>query len=166
MNLAQAMIEELTHEALATRKALARVPLEEQIAWQPHTKSMSLGVLASHIADINEWGSMIINGDKFVMNMEEYVPHVYTGIQEMLDGFDAKTAKLVEDLRGATGEHLAQTWSFYGGDTLIFSMPRAAVLRSMVFNHAIHHRGQLTVYLRLLNIPVPGTYGPSADETD
>jgi len=164
--IANALIEELTHEALATRKALARVPLAEQSEWQPHPKSMTLGVLASHVADINEWGSMIVNQDKFVMNMEEYVPHVYTDIQEMLDGFDAKTAKLVEDLRGATDDHLAQTWSFYGGDTLIFSMPRAAVLRGMVFNHAIHHRGQLSVYLRLLGIPVPATYGPSADEQD
>lgn len=163
MNIIDAMIKELQHEAIATRKVLERVP-EDKFGWKPHEKSMTLGRLASHTAEIPQWAGMTLNTDEFVFNPGDYVPWTAESSKQLLETFDKQLAAAVNAMQGVSNESLMQPWKFKKGDVVIFELPRVAVLRSMILNHIVHHRGQLTVYLRLLDVPVPSVYGPSADD--
>lgn len=163
MNIIDGMVAELQHESQLTRTTLERTP-EDKLSWQPHEKSMSLAVLGGHIAEIPKWVSIILGSDEIAFDPESYVPFVPATVAELLETFDNNLAEAVEAMAGQSNEHLMQAWQFRIGDQVMFEMPRVAVLRGMVLNHIVHHRGQLTVYLRLQDVPLPSIYGPSADE--
>lgn len=165
MGLSQALLPEFDHEINTTRRVLERVP-EDRLDWQPHPKSMSLGRLASHLGNLLHWGQVIVEQDSFdvapegkPLRMEPLKTR-----QEILDLFDQNAALARQAIAGAADEQWHQPWSLLQQGSNIFTQPKIGVLRGMVLNHLIHHRGQLTVYLRLNDVPVPAVYGPSADE--
>jgi len=155
-------LPEFDHEFSETRRALTRVP-EEHFDWRPHEKSFTLHELAAHLAEIPSWMGVTLHMDVFDLDQpyERVVPKTR---DEILAHFDRTLADAREALAGASGETLMQTWTMKKGGEVAMAMPKAAVLRSFIFNHNVHHRAQLGLYLRLLDVPVPGHYGPSADE--
>lgn len=162
MALNRALLAELEQEAKTTRKLLERVP-EQKFSWQPHEKSMSLGRLATHVAEMMGWLEATLNLNELDL-AGDYQPVVANTNKELVALFDKNLARCVELLNKATDEQLHQPWRLRKGDHVLFELPKIAVIRSMVFNHVIHHRGQLSVYLRLLDVPLPSIYGPTADE--
>jgi uncharacterized damage-inducible protein DinB len=163
MNLIDPILTEFSREAATTRRMLERVP-ENQLAWKPHEKSMSLGRLATHIAEIPGWVHGIINQDEFVMGVGAYSPPTAESVFEILDLFDRNVAVVSENLQDQTNEHLMAPWRLKKGDQVLMEIPRMAMIRTMLLSHIIHHRGQLSVYLRLHDVPLPSVYGPTADE--
>lgn len=166
MALNKALLGEFDHEMANTRKTLARVP-EDKFDWKPHEKSMTMGGLATHLANLPHWALETIGKESFDMAPPGAPPPRVAPARtrkEVLELFDGKVAAARAAIAGASDEHLKQPWSLLSGGQTVFSLPRIAVLRSLVMNHSIHHRGQLSVYLRLNNVPVPALYGPSADE--
>ena len=157
-----ALLAEFDHEIGTTRKLLERLP-DDRLAWKPHEKSMSFGGLATHLSNLPNWGAMILNEAGFDLadappNQEEK-----TSRADILAAFDAAAAHA----RGAiskTDAELLAPWSLKRGGQQLFTMPRATAFRTFVLYHLVHHRGQLSVYLRLNDIPVPAIYGPTADE--
>lgn len=162
MPLNQAILPEFDHEMATTRRVLERVPVEKS-AWKPHEKSMTMGQLATHVATIPHWGEAILGQDSFDVKTAPPTPNPKSR-EELLAAFDHAAAAARKAIAGASDEQLMKPWSLKNGDQAIFTLPRVAVLRSFIMNHQIHHRGQLSVYLRLNNVPVPSIYGPSADE--
>ena len=162
MPLSQALLPEFDHEMSNTRKSLERVP-EDKLSWKPHNKSMTMGGLATHLATINHWADAIVGTDSFDVSTAP-PPSEIKSRKELLDTFDQDTATARKAIAGASDEALMKPWSLKSKGNTIFTLPRIAVLRSFIMNHAIHHRAQLGVYLRLNDIPVPSIYGPSADE--
>lgn len=162
MNLNEPLLMELEHELNNTRKALERVD-ESKFDWKPHEKSMTYGRLASHIAEVPGWMEMILGQDMFEMESGGQAFNAKTST-ELLTTFDDGFAKAKEMLRKATNDQLMAPWVMKVDGNTIIDMPRLAVIRAWVFSHLIHHRGQLTVYMRLNDTPVPALYGPSADE--
>ncbi len=167
MAISQALLPEFDHEMATTRKTLERVP-DEKWDWAPHSKSMKLGRLATHLAEAPGWAIPTIGRAELDLSPPgapaPYQPVSTSNRAEALAMFDKNVAEARTAIAGASDEHLFQTWSLLMGGKAVFTMPRVAVIRSMVLNHIIHHRGQLSVYLRLLDVPVPSIYGPSADE--
>ena len=163
MSLSEPIAAELQREAATTRRMLERVP-EEKLEWRPHEKSMTLGRLAGHIAELPSLVAMTLTQDEVDFAAGNYQPFVASNVAELLEKFDGNVAGAVEALRGQEDEHLLKTWRLKRNGQVLFEMPRVAVLRSMGLNHVIHHRGQLSVYLRLLDVPLPSVYGPTADE--
>jgi uncharacterized damage-inducible protein DinB len=162
MTLAERLTPELENEIRTTRKLLERVP-EEKFTWAPHAKSMPLGRLASHVAEIPSWVTSAVQLE--ILDIDANTkPFLAASREELLSRFDSDSSEAAKALRSASDEHLAKKWTlkFQGQD--VFTTPREDVIRTWVLNHMIHHRGQLSVYLRLLDIPVPSIYGPSADE--
>lgn len=162
MAIKDALLAEYDHEMGTTRKLLERVP-DAQLAWKPHEKSMSLGGLATHLGNIPDWGGTILKDASFDLadapsNLEEK-----TSRAAILALFDESTKQTRALMDKSDAEYMAQ-WALKRGGQEMFSMPRVGAFKSFVINHSIHHRGQLSVYLRLNNIPVPAIYGPSADE--
>lgn len=162
MGMTDAMAMELEHEAGAIRKTLERIP-EEKYGWTPHDRSMPMGKLASHIAELAGWAVPTLQQDSLDLP-PEYKPWIAATSGELLERFDRNLERALKVLRGYPDHRMMENWTLTSGGQVFFSLPRAVVLRNMVFNHLIHHRGQLTVYLRLNGIPVPAVYGPSADE--
>jgi len=162
MAMIDGMLMELEFEAGNTRKVLERVPLEH-FDWKPHEKSMEMGRLASHVADIPGWVAMILNAD-FLDVDTDYHPFSASSTEELVATFDAKIAEAKSVMPGYSDEKLLQNWALRSGGQEMFSMPRAQHIRGFVLSHTIHHRAQLGMYLRLKDIPVPSIYGPSADE--
>ena len=159
-------LDELKHEAAGTRKALERVP-EGRNGWKPHEKSMPLGYLASLVATMPMWIDYMINRNELdfaPVGENKDKPKDWTKREELLARFDESVAKAVAALEGTTDEHLMTTWRLKAGSHLISEDPRYINIRHGVMNHWAHHRGQLTVYLRLNEAAVPALYGPSADE--
>lgn len=166
MSLAKMFLPELEHEAATTRKCLERFK-DDQLGWKPHGKSMSVGQLISHLAEIPGWTPATFHMDELDLSPPggpPYTPTLYASVAETLAAFDKGVAEAKATLEGASDASFGENWTMLFGGNKIFTMPRAAVLRTWVLNHLIHHRGQLSVYLRLLEIPVPAIYGPSADE--
>lgn len=162
MSIAKGLLAEFEHEATATRAMLSRVP--DKPDWKPHPKSMSLGRLAGHIAELTRWGATIAAQDEFVLDPTKYTAlSVRTG-KEAVAAFDQGMKDLKAALAGRTDAEMRKTWRMAVGDRTVVEMPRIAVLRNMVMNHTIHHRAQLGVYLRINDVPLPSTYGGSADE--
>ena len=161
--LNQSIIPEFTHEATSTRRMLEKVP-HEKADWKPHGKSMSLAKLAAHVANIPAWMSIILTSDEFDFAKAGYKEDAAASEEELLTVFDRKYRQALQDLQAASDETLRGNWTFRSGDHIIFTLPRIAAIRTLAMNHLLHHRGQLSVYLRLLDVPVPGMYGPSADE--
>jgi uncharacterized damage-inducible protein DinB len=163
VNLNQPIIAELEREAATTRKMLERVP-EEAFSWKPHEKSMSLGRLAGHVAELHGMFRAILTGDELDFASENYQPFAPANVSELLETFDKNVAEAVELLKAQTDEALMGPWRMRSGEQVFFELPRVAVIRSMALNHIFHHRGQLSVYLRLRDVPLPSVYGPTADE--
>src|SRR5262245_20320776 len=156
-----ALLQELEHEAQTTKRVLERVP-NDQLAWKPHPKSMSLGQLALHVATVP--GQVATIAAQPEVQAPQFTQPSATSSAELVPALDASVAKAKELLGGMDDAALGATWRLKRGDREILAIPRGAVLRSIMLNHWYHHRGQLSVYLRQLNVPVPSIYGPSADE--
>jgi uncharacterized damage-inducible protein DinB len=165
MNISQALMNELQLEAASTRKLLALVPADK-FEWQPHEKSMPLRRLAVHVAELANWPEMIVNKDELDLAAREYNPTPVSNTEELLDLHEKAVEKSVAVLRETSDEKLMEMWTLRKGEHIIFQLPKVAVLRGMCYNHTYHHRGQLSVYLRLLDVKIPGMYGPSYDETN
>ena len=164
MAIHHALIAELKHESALTRTMLERVPLNQK-DWKPHEKSMSLGRLAGHVADCMAWVSAIRHIDDFNFARDyTFSAGTPSDSEELLQKFDAYLTRALEDLAAMTDEDFDRTWTVSAGEQVMFRLPKKVAVRGWAFSHMIHHRGQLSVYLRLLNVPVPGMYGPSADE--
>jgi uncharacterized damage-inducible protein DinB len=153
---------DLEHELANTRRVLERVP-DEHWDWQPHEKSMTLGRIAGHLATLPWLGTQVLETDELDVRGAPRPP-APANREEVLRTFDETSSALVAAVNGAPREAWGQTWKLKAGGQVFLSLPRAGALRAMYISHTIHHRGQLTVYLRLLGVPVPGMYGPSADE--
>ncbi len=166
MSLNQPLLAEFDHEMASTRRLLERVT-DTSLSWGPHPKSMNMARLASHVAELPGWVGFTVQTAELDLNPpggEPYNPKIHSNVQELLESFDSNVAGARKALEGATDEVLFEPWTLKNAGHAIFTMPKVACLRSFCFNHLIHHRGQLSVYLRLNDIPVPGMYGPSADE--
>lgn len=163
MAIKDALIAELKHESSMTRKMLEKVPLEKK-DWKPHEKSMTLGRLATHVAEIPHWISRIITIDDFDFAVQGFSSQVASSGEELLTIFQEKLNKAIADLETMSDEDFNKTWVVRRGDQMRNELPKKVAVRGWGFNHMVHHRGQLSVYLRLLDVPVPGMYGPSADE--
>jgi uncharacterized damage-inducible protein DinB len=162
MAIADALLPEFDHEVATTRKLLERVP-DDKFDWKPHERSMSLGQLASHVATLPGWGSMTMGQSEFDLATGP-PPVAAKNNQELVATFDRITAETRAAIAGKPDAEFMAPWSLKHTGKTIFTMPKAAVMRSFVLNHLIHHRGQLSVYLRLNDVPLPSIYGPSADE--
>lgn len=162
MALNQALLPEFDHEMQNTRRALERVP-ENKFGWKPHQKSMTLGGLATHLATVSGWVTDILGMDSFDVSTAPPTQELKSR-NEVLAAFDKNVASARKAIAGADDAQLMKPWSLVSGSKTMFTMPRIAILRGFIMNHMIHHRGQLTVYLRLNDVPVPSIYGPSADE--
>lgn len=168
MKMGERMLPEFDHEMANTRKTLERVP-ENRFTWKPHEKSMPMGRLASHVAEIPGWVPFTLEGDSFDSHPpgaeSAYHPMLATSSKELLETFDRNIAAARAALAAIGDDKVMQPWSLLSGGKPVFTLPKIAVIRSFIMNHMIHHRAQLGVYLRLNDIPVPSIYGPSADES-
>ena len=160
--LQTAMGQELKRELAITRRVLERAP-SEHFGWKPHPKSMSLGALASHMATLIGFLEMSLGGSELDMATMQW-PAPPTTTDEVLRHFDVNAENLHKALADVDDETFQAIWTLRRGDQTLMALPRSMVARTLVLNHLIHHRGQMSVYLRLLDIPVPAIYGGSADE--
>lgn len=158
-----ALIAEIKQEAISTRKMLERIPMDKY-NWKPHEKSMTLGRLTQHVVDIINWVAVTAAQDELNFADGYERPKDAETNEELLGTFNANIEKAIKALEGTDDDKMRQNWTLRNGDHVIFTMPRTVVFRSFCLNHFIHHRAQLSVYLRLLNVPLPNIYGPSADE--
>ncbi|MES1243327.1 MAG: DinB family protein [Acidobacteriota bacterium] len=167
MAIKDSILPEYDHEMATTRKLLERVP-EDKKDWQPHPKSMTLGRLSQHLATLPNWVNATMGQTELHMNPPggpAYTPPEFESTASALATFDEHVKAGREAIAAAEDKDFMVPWTFKNAGHTIFTMPRVAVLRSFVTNHIIHHRGQLSVYLRLNDVPVPSIYGPSADES-
>lgn len=163
MSLNKSLIAELQHEAASTRKLLLSVPTE-LFSWQPHDKSMTMERLAKHVADLQGWALLILAADETDMAARVNPITAATTTEEFVAIMDENVEQSIVALENATDEELNKKWLMRRGEMIIRELPKFAGIRFMMMNHLIHHRGQLSVYLRLNDIHVPGLYGPSADD--
>lgn len=166
MTIAETLLPELDHEAGVTRRLLARVP-EARHDWKPHPRSFSLGALAVHTANLPTWGRMTLETLVFDLDAPgtpPLDPAQFPTTASVLALFDDAASRFRAALASASDGELLVGWTLKKDGAPVFTMPRVSVLRTMVMNHGVHHRGQLSVYLRMLDVPVPSIYGPSADE--
>lgn len=164
MNIGHQLLAELVHEAQTTKKFLALVP-SEKLDWAPHEKSMKLGTLAQHIAEIHGWAKEIIAADELDFATMEYKPEPIKDANDAVERMEKGLAVSKDLLSSASNEDMGKPWTMRQGEQIFFTLPKQVVYRTWVLNHIIHHRAQLGVYYRLLGIAVPGSYGPSADES-
>lgn len=162
MPMSDALLPEFDHEMTLTRTLLERVP-EDRLPWKPHLKSMSIGGLATHLSNLPWWGEITLLQPEFDLASSPPQPEA-TSRAQILETFDRNVSATRAALVGKSDAELMAPWALKRSGQTIFSMPKAAVWRSFVLSHVVHHRGQLSVYLRLLDVPVPSIYGPSADE--
>ena len=164
MKIIESLIQEFAHETQTTRKHLERLP-GDKLDWRPHEKSFTLGGLASHIVECIGWTASIFNADEFNVDPAMYRPYEASSAADLLAAFDDKVAAGQLALGSVADAALMEPWRLKIRGRVRFEKTKAAVFRDFTLSHLIHHRGQLSVYLRLLNVPVPGSYGPTADET-
>ena len=167
MTIGQTMLGEFDQEMQNTRKVLERCP-DEKWNWKPHDKSGTVGWYAGHIATMPGWTAVTLNTEQLdyaPVDGPAYTPPKIENHNQALAEFDKNVAEARAALAGISDAEMVKGWKLLAGGKEIFTMPRVACIRGMVLNHLIHHRAQLTVYFRLIGIPVPGLYGPSADET-
>lgn len=164
MAIKDALLPEFDHEMGTTRRLLERTPSAE-FEWRPHEKSFNLGQLASHVSNIPHWCEAILQTTVFdILSAGETRPHPPASAADLLSHFDKTVAAARAGIAASGDAELLTPWTFKRGDQVMFTMPRIAAIRSFVMNHLIHHRGQLSVYLRLKDVPLPSIYGPTADE--
>lgn len=162
MSITKDLLQELTQESVVTRKMLERIPAD-QYEWRPHPKSMSIHQLAGHIAELPGWVSMAFTTDEIDFATSEYTPLAWTTNEDLLAHFEQALAGGQQQLENASDEELNPRWVLRNGEQILLDITKGGMVRNAL-SQTIHHRAQLGVYLRLLNIPIPGTYGPSADE--
>ena len=165
MTIAQMLVPEFDHEMATTRKLLERVP-ENAADWKPHPKSMSLGHLASHIASMPGWVDQILTQPELDFATPAgatLATPKFESTRALVEMFDRNVKAARARISGTSDADMGIAWALRNGEHRIMSMPRAAVLRSFIMSHVIHHRGQLSVYLRLRDVPLPSIYGPTAD---
>jgi len=165
MSIAGSLLPEFDIEMAGVRRVLERVP-EAHVAWKPHTRSMTMGGLALHLTNIPTWVPITLKQSEFDLGPgnEAAAVRQFTTRADMLEEFDRNVVAARDAIRGTSDDEMVKPWSLKKGGETVLTMPRLAVLRSFVMNHAIHHRGQLTVYLRMKDVPLPAIYGRSADE--
>lgn len=163
MTIAEILLIDFDAEAISTRRVLERVPADKA-GWKPHDKSSTLGALASHVATLASFGNMILSTDKLDLGTTKFPTHQFTTAEEAVEVAAGFAAEIRTKLSVMSDEDLQANWTLRLGEHKIFSGPRMLAYKVMFFNHLIHHRAQITVYLRQLDIAVPGIYGPSADE--
>jgi uncharacterized damage-inducible protein DinB len=166
MKISETVLPEFDQEMANTRKVLERVPAAK-FSWKPHPKSSEFGALAAHIANMPDWAGLTMQADSFDYappGAPPYETPKYTSTEDLLAAFDKSVAQGRSAIAAADDIAFLAPWTLMAGGQTIMTMPRIAVIRTFVMNHTIHHRAQLGVYLRLNDIPVPGLYGPSADE--
>ncbi|MFN0006379.1 MAG: DinB family protein [Planctomycetota bacterium] len=165
MSLSRTLLSELDHENASTRKLIELVP-DARFAWRPHPKSWTVGELAAHLSSLPTWITRILDATEFdlapILGTRFEVPARW-GLADVLARFDSNWESARGAIARASDADLERPWTLKRGSSVLGTMPRIAALRSFVMSHAIHHRGQLTVYLRLLDVPLPGIYGPTAD---
>jgi uncharacterized damage-inducible protein DinB len=162
-NIASALIAEMEQEAATARRCLERVPADK-FDWKPHEKSTSFGKLATHIAEMFGWTPPTLQQPELDFAKWDYKPFEPSTTEDLVEFLDKNVAEAITTLRNTPDEVFMENWTMRNGETVYFTMPKVAVMRSFVMNHSVHHRGQLSVYLRLNDIAVPAIYGPSADE--
>jgi uncharacterized damage-inducible protein DinB len=163
MLISKSLMREFEREARTTRRHLERLP-KEKLDWRPHEKSFTAADLASHIVEIIGWADSIFNGDELDIDPKAYDPYQAASVPDLLKTFDDKVAICKRGLANADDESLMRPWRFKVMGQVKFEEAKVDVLRDFILNHLIHHRGQLNTYLRLLNVPLPVSYGPTADE--
>ena len=163
-SIKQLALGDLSHELATTRRVLERVPAE-RFSWKPHEKSSSLQQLATHVATIPFWAHVTVEQDELNFAEMPPPPPPPASTDELLARFDENAELAKQAVARADESALGKPWTARSGDHVVFTQPRLAVLRGFVISHLIHHRAQLSVYLRLLDVPVPSIYGPSADES-
>jgi uncharacterized damage-inducible protein DinB len=166
MSISQSLLPEFDQEMANTRKVLDRIP-EDKLEWKAHPKSNTIGWVSKHLADLPSWATETMRSESLDVappgGQPFKLPEAKTK-QAMLELFDKNVTAARAAIAGGSDADFMKTWTLLKGGQKIFAMPRVGVLRSMVLNHSIHHRGHLCVYLRLNNVPVPALYGPSGDE--
>ncbi len=165
-SMQQLALGDFDHEMARTRRVLERVP-DDRFDWTPHAKSMPIGKLATHVAQVPGLLLSVLSADEFDPTAgggNAMAPAKAATRDDVLRLFDDLTAKLRDAMARTTDEAWLRTWTFRRGEHVIMRQPKAAAIRTLGISHLAHHRGQLSVYLRLLDIPVPSIYGPSADE--
>jgi len=155
--------KELAKEAIATKKMLAAVP-NEKFDWKPHPKSMTISQLATHIAELPTWPGMVLNTSELDFATSPYKPTLISNTAELLQTFDKNLADGIDEIAKGKEESLDESWTLRNAEQIYSVEPKEDVIR-MSISQIIHHRAQLGVFLRLLDVPIPGAYGPSADET-
>jgi uncharacterized damage-inducible protein DinB len=160
----ESILNEFREEAATTRRVLERVP-PEKLSWKPHPKSMSLGQLANHIARVPGHAAKLVQQDSFDVLQGNFVPPEPSHLAEIMTAFEASTRETTDCLTKMTEQTAQEPWRLMRGSTEVFTQPRLAIIRTIMLSHWYHHRGQLSVYLRLLDVPVPVIYGRSADES-
>lgn len=163
MNVRESLLPEFDHETTMTRVVLERLP-EAAFDWRPHPKSYTLGGLATHLAQIPHWGTSILTKDFYDL-ASSTTREPLTSLKAVLETFDGHVREVRSALVGLTDGQLLQPWALRRAEKIVLSMPRVSALRGFVVRHLVHHRGQMTVYLRLNGVPLPPLYGPTADET-
>jgi len=164
MSIAQGLLAEFDMETASTRRTLARLP-EDKLDWSPDPKSMTMGRLAAHVAEMPGWAALTLSTDELDFAASPYTPAVATSQAHVLEIADQNATAARAAIAAASDADFMKPWTLRSGDQIFFTLPKIAVIRGMVMNHTIHHRGQLTVYYRMNGVPVPALYGPSADET-
>lgn len=165
MSIVQTLLPEFDHEMANTRRVLEVVPAADA-SWKPHPKSSSLGDLAAHISRLPLWSKYVLQQPELDLGLPanaSIAREPFTTVPQLLDRFDRDVGEARTALASMSDAAMGATWSLKNRGTTIFSMPRAAVIRGFILSHIIHHRGQLTVYLRLRDVPLPSLYGPTAD---
>lgn len=163
MKVIDSVIQEFRHEAQTTRRHLERLP-EDKLDWQPHKKSHTASGLASHIVECVRWGDSIFSQDEFNFDPATFQFYRAESVADLLKNFDDAVADCKRALESVDDSALEQTWRLTMKGRTLVEKTKADVFRDFVLSHLIHHRGQFSVYLRLLDVPVPGSYGPTADE--
>ncbi len=163
MSINQALLAEFKHESNNTRKILERVPTDK-LSWKPHEKSMTIGRLATHIAELPIWIDRALTEDEFDFATAVFNRESKESTEAILQLFDERKESAIKLIESASDELLNSPYTMRRGEQIFFTIPKKVNIRNIGFNHNYHHRGQLSVYLRLLDVNVPGMYGPSADE--
>ena len=162
-NIANGLLGEIDQEAATTRKILERIP-PEKFDYKPHEKSMTMSRLATHIAEMFDWVTETCTKSELDFATMDYKPFEPKTTDELVEYLDKCVAQATEALKNTSDEQMKEDWTLKNGEQVYFTLPKINTLRTMGMNHIWHHRGQLSVYLRLNDIPVPAMYGPSADE--
>lgn len=163
MSIAEILLLDFDSEIASTRRTLERIP-ENEPQWKPHEKSMAIGRLALHVARLPQFCTRILTTPELNMAKEKFPDFIFESTAHLLSELDGTAAEAKSHLAAASDEELRKNWRLSFGDRVIADAPRMVLYRTMFLNHLVHHRAQLGVYLRLLKVPVPGLYGPSADE--